>query len=60
VTPALIGLLIPVLGISWAVSLAGIGPILGAIFVLRWAPETRGLTLEQIEQRLVAEPARTA
>ena len=60
VTPALIGLLIPALGISWAVSLAGIGPILGAIFVLRYAPETRGLTLEQIEQRLGAEPAHSA
>ena len=51
-TPALIGLLIPALGISWAVSLAGFGPILGALFVLRYAPETRGLTLEQIEQRV--------
>ena len=51
-TPALIGVLIPSLGISWAVSLAGFGPILGALFVLRFAPETRGLTLEQIEQGL--------
>ena len=58
VTPALIGLLIPWLGISWAVTLAGFGPILGAVFVLRFAPETRGLTLEQIEQGLGAEPAR--
>jgi MFS transporter, putative metabolite:H+ symporter len=57
-TPALIGLLIPALGISWAVSLAGFGPILGALFVLRYAPETRGLTLEQIEQGLGTEPAR--
>jgi len=47
-TPALVGLLIPYLGISWAVSLVGF-PILGALFVLRRAPETRGLTLEQIE-----------
>jgi MFS family permease len=53
-TPALIGLLIPALGISWAVSLVGFGPILGALFVLRYAPETRGLTLEQIEQRVRA------
>ena len=59
VTPALIGLLIPSLGISWAVTLAGFGPILGALFVLRFAPETRGLTLEQIEKKLGgAEPAR--
>lgn len=50
VTPAAVGLLIPWLGISWAVSLVGFGPILGAAFVLRHAPETRGLTLEQIEQ----------
>ena len=57
-TPALIGLLIPWLGISWAVTLAGFGPILGALFVLRYAPETRGLTLEQIEHALGAAPAR--
>jgi putative MFS transporter len=55
---AVIGLLIPALGISWAVSLAGFGPILGALLVLRYAPETKGLTLEQIEQGLGAEPAR--
>jgi putative MFS transporter len=60
VAPALIGLLIPLLGISWAVSLAGIGPILGAIFILRHAPETRGLTLEEIEQRLGAQPLRSS
>ena len=52
--PAAIGLLIPWLGISWAVTLAGFGPILGAFFVLRHAPETRGLTLEQIEHGLSA------
>ena len=54
VTPALVGLMIPWLGISWAVSLVGFGPILGALFVLRYAPETRGLTLEQIEQQVGA------
>jgi putative MFS transporter len=52
VTPALVGLLIPSLGITWAVTLVGFGPILGALFVLRYAPETRGLTLEQIEAKL--------
>ena len=35
-----------------AVALLAIGPILGALIVLRWAPETRGLTLEQIEANL--------
>jgi putative MFS transporter len=54
-TPWLVGLMIPLLGISWAVSLVGFGPILGALFVLRYAPETRGLTLEQIEQGLHAK-----
>jgi putative MFS transporter len=57
-TPALVGLLIPQLGISWAVTLVGFGPILGALFVLRYAPETKGLTLEQIEEGLAVEPAR--
>jgi putative MFS transporter len=52
VTPALVGLMIPTLGITWAVTLVGFGPILGAVYVLRYAPETRGLTLEQIEQKL--------
>jgi putative MFS transporter len=52
VTPALVGLLIPALGITWAVTLVGFGPILGALYVLRYAPETRGLTLEQIEEKL--------
>jgi putative MFS transporter len=58
VTPALIGALIPWLGISWAVTLAGFGPILGALFVLRYAPETRGLTLEQIERGAAGETPR--
>jgi putative MFS transporter len=58
VTPALVGLLIPTLGISWAVTLVGFGPIFGALFVMRYAPETKGLTLEQIESELGAEPAR--
>jgi hypothetical protein len=47
-----VGLMIPTLGITWSVTLVGFGPILGALYVLRYAPETRGLTLEQIEQRL--------
>ena len=60
VTPALIGLLVPWLGISWAVTLAGFGPILGALYVWRYAPETKGLTLEQIEQGLGLEGAKEA
>jgi putative MFS transporter len=54
IAPALIGLLIPALGISWAVSLVGFGPILGAVLVLLYAPETKGLTLEEIQDQLGA------
>jgi putative MFS transporter len=51
--PLLVGLLIaPLGGIPAAIALVSIGPIIGAILVLRYAPETRGLTLEQIQQRL--------
>jgi len=55
--PLLIGQLIPFLGISWAITWVAIGPILGALLVMKYAPETRGLTLEQIQDRLDAEPA---
>ncbi len=58
--PLLIGQLIPLLGISWAVTLGGFGPILGAFLVMRYAPETRGLTLEQIQEQLGTEPAEEA
>lgn len=51
--PLVIGLLIaPLGGIPQAIALVAIGPILGAILVLRYAPETRGLTLEQIQSEL--------
>lgn len=50
--PALIGLMIPTLGIPGAIGVVSVGPILGAILVLRYAPETRGLTLEQIDREL--------
>ncbi len=53
--PLVVGLLIaPLGGIPAAIACVAIGPILGAILVLRYAPETRGLTLEQIQQRLEA------
>jgi hypothetical protein len=55
----LIGQLIPFLGISWAITWVAIGPILGAALIMRYAPETRGLTLEQIQEQLDpgAQPA---
>ena len=51
-TPILIGLLIAPLGIPGAIAVVAAGPILGALLVLRYAPETRGLTLEQIASEL--------
>lgn len=58
--PLLIGLLIPVMGISWGITWVAIGPIIGALLVLKYAPETRGLTLEQIQEKLGAEAAAPA
>ena len=58
IAPAMIGLLIPFLGISWAVSVVGFGPILGAVLVLLYAPETKGMTLEEIQDELATNPAR--
>ena len=55
--PLFIGLLIQPLGIPTAMAIVSIGPILGAALVLRYAPETRGLTLEQIEERLRPTPS---
>lgn len=54
-TPMLIGTLAVEIGIPGAVAIVAGGPILGGLGVLRWAPETRGLTLEEIEVR--PEPA---
>jgi putative MFS transporter len=51
-TPLVIGLLIESLGISWSVGVVAFGPILGAVVVLLYAPETRGLTLEQVQEQL--------
>lgn len=52
IAPTMIGLMIPFLGISWAVSVVGFGPILGAVLVLLYAPETKGMTLEEIQEDL--------
>jgi putative MFS transporter len=49
VVPLLVGLFVARLGISWSVGVVAIGPVLGALLVLRYAPETRGLTLEEIQ-----------
>jgi putative MFS transporter len=57
VTPTAIGLLIYPLGISWSITVVAIGPILGAILVMRYAPETMGLTLEEIQEHLDDTPA---
>jgi hypothetical protein len=35
-----------------------IGPIIGAILLLKYGPETRGLTLEEIQHKLDGEAAR--
>lgn len=52
-TPMAIGLLIlPLGGIPSAIAVVAVGPIIGAALVLRYAPETRGLTLEEIQTRL--------
>lgn len=52
--PLAIGVLSDRVGIPNAVAVLSIGPILGALAVLRFAPETRGLTLEEIEASLAA------
>jgi putative MFS transporter len=51
VIPALIGLLIARLGVSLpaAVAAVAVGPIVGALLVVRYAPETRGMTLEEVQ-----------
>jgi putative MFS transporter len=51
-TPLLVGLYVDSIGIPWAVTTVAFGPILGALLVLRYAPETKGLTLEQIQEAL--------
>ncbi len=53
VVPVLIGLLIvPLGGIPAAIAVVAIGPVIGAVLVAVFAPETRGLTLEEIQVAL--------
>ena len=53
VIPMVIGaLIIPIGGISNAIAIVAVGPILGAILVLRYAPETKGMILEEIQESL--------
>ncbi len=51
VTPTAIGILILWVGISWSMTVVAIGPILGAILLMKYAPETMGLTLEEIQEK---------
>ncbi|MBW2280073.1 MAG: MFS transporter [Deltaproteobacteria bacterium] len=51
--PLIVSALLPALGISWSVGVVAFGPIAGAWVVWRYAPETKGLTLEQIEKMLM-------
>jgi len=52
-TPMVIGLLIaPLGGIPGAIAVVAGGPIIGAVLVMVYAPETKGLTLEQVQERL--------
>lgn len=51
-TPLVISAFLPILGISGAVAATAAGPILGALLVMRYAPETKGLTLEEVQRVL--------
>jgi putative MFS transporter len=59
-TPLAVGLFVDRIGIPWSVTAVAFGPIVGAILVLRYAPETRGLTLEEIEASLSGDASRPA
>ena len=51
--PVAMGVMIAETGnIPWAITAVAIGPVLGALLVLRFAPETRGLTLEEVQERI--------
>lgn len=51
-SPLAIGWLADRIGIPWAVGVMSVGPIIGGLVVLRYAPETRGKTLEEISDEL--------
>jgi putative MFS transporter len=54
--PGLIGSLIGMgMTLTSAITIVGVGPLLGALLIARFAPETRGLTLEEIQDKLDAE-----
>jgi MFS transporter, putative metabolite:H+ symporter len=57
-SPVVVGLLSgPMGGLGNAAALFSSGPVLGAILILAWAPETRGRTLEELSpSRLDLEP----
>jgi putative MFS transporter len=51
-TPVVIGVLADRVGIPTAVGIMAVGPVIGAALVLRYAPETSGRTLEEINADL--------
>ena len=56
VTPMAIGVLIgPLGGIPAAIAVVAVGPVVGALLVLRFAPETKGMTLEEVQLHLSDE-----
>ena len=56
--PLLAGLLsAPMGGLGNAASLFSVGPIIGAIVVLAYVPETRGKTLEELSPEAAIQPA---
>jgi putative MFS transporter len=53
ITPMVIGaLIVPLGGIPGAIAVVAVGPIVGAIGVMLFAPETRGLTQEEVQAKL--------
>ncbi|HUI27295.1 MAG TPA: MFS transporter [Candidatus Kryptonia bacterium] len=52
ITPFAIGFLADRIGIPYAVGVMAIGPIVGGLVVLRYAPETNNKTLEEISSEL--------
>ncbi len=51
-TPFAIGILADRIGIPYAVGIMAIGPIIGGLIILRYAPETNNKTLEEISAEL--------